>query len=145
MIFSPGARERTGAKLVPADGTGVRALHRALRSGEVAGILPDQDPGRGSGVFVPFFGVPARTITATSRLARMSGAAVVPYYPVRRPDGRYRVRVLPALENFPGEDATADAARINALIEGWAREAPEQYLWVHRRFKGRPAGEPAFY
>lgn len=123
----------------------LRGLLRALRRNEAVWYAPDQDYGAQGTVFVPFFGVPARTITATSRLARMSGAAVVPYYPVRRPDGRYRVRVLPALENFPGGDATADAARINALIEGWAREAPEQYLWVHRRFKGRPAGEPAFY
>lgn len=138
------AREWRGASS-SIERNNLRGLIRLLRQGRVVWYAPDQDYGADGTVFVPFFGVPARTITATSRIAQMSGAAVVPYYGVRLPNGRYRVRVLPALDNFPSGDDTADAARINTMVEGWVREAPEQYLWVHRRFKGRPAGEPSFY
>ena len=123
----------------------LRGLLRALRRNEAVWYAPDQDYGAKGTVYVPFFGVPARTITATSRLARMSGAAVLPYWPERLADGRYRVHILPMLEDFPSADETADAARINRLIEDWARCVPEQYYWVHRRFKGRPAGEPPVY
>ncbi len=123
----------------------LRALLRALREGAVVWYAPDQDHGLRNGVFAPFFGVPAATVTATSRLARATGAAVVPYHPERTPDGRYRLLVEPPLEDFPGPDPAADAVRINALIEGWVRRVPEQYFWSHRRFKTRPAGEPDPY
>lgn len=122
----------------------IRTTVRALKRGAAVWYAPDHDYGRQS-VFVPFFGVPALTITATSRLVRMSNALVLPYYPQRLADGRYRVTILPPLENFPGQNTVADAARINALLEGWIREAPEQYLWLHRRFKHRPPGETAPY
>ncbi len=138
------ARERRSRMAtIPRDD--VRAMLRALKRGETVWYAPDQDYGGTDSVFVPFFGIPARTITATSRFARITGAAVVPYYPERLADGRYRIRVLPALEGFPSDDEFRDAARINALIEGWVRAVPEQYLWVHRRFKGRPPGEPKLY
>ncbi len=95
---------------------------------------------------MPFFGIPACTITATSRLAALSGAAVVPYFPKRLPGGSgYEVVILPALENFPSEDVVADTRRINELLEQYVRLAPEQYLWVHRRFKTRPPGSAGVY
>ena len=90
--------------------------------------------------------VPAATITATSRLAALSGAAVVPLFQRRLPGtGGYRVTLEPALEGFPSGDDAADAERLSRLIEGWVRACPEQYLWTHRRFKTRPAGEPPLY
>ncbi len=123
----------------------VRAILRALRDGAAVWYAPDQDHGLRQGVFAPFFGVPAATVTATSRLARATGAAVVPYHPERTPEGRYRLVIEPPLEGFPGPDPAADAARVNALIEGWVRRVPEQYLWTHRRFKTRPEGMPDPY
>lgn len=135
-------RRTGGASLNRRD---LRGVLRALKANGAVWYAPDQDYGAQGTVFVPFFGIPANTITATSRLARLSGAAVLPYWPERRADGSYCVHVLPMLENFPSGDDTADAARINALIEGWARAVPEQYYWVHRRFKNRPPGEPPVY
>lgn len=122
----------------------IRTTVRVLKRGGAVWYAPDHDYGRQS-VFAPFFGVPALTITATSRLARMSNALVLPYYPQRLPDGRYRVTVLPPLEDFPGADAVADATRINTVLEDCIRRVPEQYLWLHRRFKHRPPGEPYPY
>jgi len=95
---------------------------------------------------VPFFGIPAATNTATSRLARMTGAAVLPYFPERLPDGTgYRMVIQPALENFPTDDPIADAQRFNAILEAQIRRVPDQYLWLHRRFKGLSADYPNYY
>jgi KDO2-lipid IV(A) lauroyltransferase len=97
-------------------------------------------------VFVPFFGVPAATITATHHLARMSGAVVIPFFHRRLPDGQgYALHLGAPLEDFPGTDVLTDTARVNTSIEQMVREAPEQYLWVHKRFKTRPADTPAPY
>ena len=97
-------------------------------------------------MFAPFFGIPASTLKATTRLAKMTGAAVNPFVIQRLPDARgYALTIQPALENFPGENEVEDATRFNALIEAQARENPEQYLWIHRRFKSRPPGEPKLY
>ena len=123
----------------------LRALLRALREGAVVWYAPDQDHGVHHGVFAPFFGVPAATVTAASRIARRSGALAIPYHPERTSEGHYRLIVEPPLEGFPGPDPAADAARLNALFERWIRRVPEQYLWTHRRFKTRPAGEPDPY
>lgn len=142
-VMSAERARRTGGACI--DRGDLRGMLRVLRRNGAVWYAPDQDYGAQGTVFVPFFGVAARTITATSRLARMSGAAVLPYWPERLADGRYRVHILPMLEDFPSADETADAARINRLIEDWARCVPEQYYWVHRRFKGRPAGEPPVY
>ena len=136
------ARARRSPRVYARDD--IRALLRSLSEGAAVWYAMDQDQGGAHAVFAPFFGVPASTITTTSRLARMTGAAVVPYWPIRLPDGRYRIRVFPALEDFP-KDPLQDTARLNALLESWIREAPEQYLWVHRRFKTRPPGEPDLY
>ena len=88
---------------------------------------------------MPFFGEPVLTLTATSRLAEMGKCKVVPYFPQRH-GSRYKVVFGPALEHFPGGDDTADAARINKLLEDAIRAVPEQYFWVHRRFKDGPPG-----
>lgn len=122
----------------------LRALVRALRGGRAIWYGPDQTLDRREGVFVPFFGVPVLMVTATSRLAQMGRARVVPYFP-QRIGRRYRVTFLPALEDFPGTDAAVDAARVIQAIEGGVRLAPEQYFWVHRRFKVRPPGVPGPY
>ena len=122
----------------------VRGALRVLKRGGTLWYAPDQDYGRDS-IFVPFFDIPARTITATARLAKATNALVLPYYPQRLPNGQYQITILPALDNFPTDDVEADTARISRLIEHWVRQTPEQYLWVHRRFKKRPPGEAKFY
>jgi Kdo2-lipid IVA lauroyltransferase/acyltransferase len=97
-------------------------------------------------VFVPFFGVAAATITGLSRIAKLAGARVLPVVTRQLPGGAgYEVRIYPAWENFPSEDLTADAKRMNAFIEARVRETPEQYLWTHKRFKTRPPGEARLY
>jgi KDO2-lipid IV(A) lauroyltransferase len=107
---------------------------------------PDQDYGAEQSIFVPFFGVPAASVTATARLARISGAPVVPFFQTRLPGSRgYRLTLYPALEGFPGASIEADTRRINAILEEQIRAQPGQYLWVHRRFKTRPPGEPGLY
>lgn len=132
---------KAGLPALPRDD--LRGLVKALRAGRAIWYGPDQTVERQS-VFVPFFGVPALTVTATARLAQMGRAKVVPYFPARV-NGRYVVTVLPALENFPAGDETADARRINEVIEQGIALAREQYFWVHRRFKWRPAGAPELY
>ncbi|RME35554.1 MAG: LpxL/LpxP family Kdo(2)-lipid IV(A) lauroyl/palmitoleoyl acyltransferase [Gammaproteobacteria bacterium] len=138
------ARERNFEKAIDRDD--LRGLLRSLRANMPVWYAPDQDHGRHHSVFVDFFGIPAATVTATARLARISGAAVVPFFPERLPGNRgYRLRVLPALEHFPSGDDRHDTLRINRLLEQEIARIPEQYLWVHRRFKTRPEGEPAPY
>ena len=122
----------------------LRGLVRALRKGGLVWYGPDQTLDRREGVFVPFFGVPALMVTATSRIAQMGRARVVPYFP-ERVGSRYRITFLPALENFPSGDDRADAARVIGAIEEGVRRAPTQYFWVHRRFKVRPPGESGPY
>ena len=124
----------------------IRGTVKYLRNGGTLWYAPDQDMRSKDTVFAPFFGVPAATITATHHLARMSGALVIPFFHRRLPDGAgYALRLGAPLEGFPGTDAAADTARVNACIEQMVREAPEQYLWVHKRFKTRPPGAPAIY
>jgi KDO2-lipid IV(A) lauroyltransferase len=95
-------------------------------------------------VFAPFFGVPTLTLAATSRLAKMGRARVLPYVPERTLRG-WRVRFYPALEDFPGPDEQLDAARVNAALEQGIAGAMAEYFWIHRRFKHRPPGEAAPY
>jgi Kdo2-lipid IVA lauroyltransferase/acyltransferase len=115
----------------------VRAMIRGLRTNHLIWYAPDQAHRRGKySAVVPFFGVPAPTNTATSSFARLGGAPVIPFFPVRLPGkAGYRLDILPPLEDFPSDDPAADAARINRLLEERIRLCPEQYLWVHRRFK----------
>jgi len=124
----------------------LRAMLQSLKQNLPVWYAPDQDYGARHSIFVPFFGIPAASITASSRLARMSGAAIVPFFQTRLPDNRgYRLTLHPALQDFPGTDIEQDILRINQLIEAEIRKQPEQYLWVHRRFKTRPPGEARPY
>ena len=124
----------------------IRGFLRTLKRKMPVWYAPDQDLGRERSVFAPFMGVPTATLTAPARFAKMADALVVPYFPKRRDDGSgYDITVLPALENFPSGDDVEDATRINQLIEDQVRKAPEQYLWLHRRFKTRPEGEACVY
>lgn len=124
----------------------LRATVKHLRQGGALWYAPDQDMRGKDSVFAPFFGIPASTITATHHLARMSGARVIPFAHRRLPaDAGYAIRLDPPLADFPSCDEVADTARINTLIEAMVRDAPAQYLWVHKRFKTRPPGEPSVY
>jgi KDO2-lipid IV(A) lauroyltransferase len=145
--FYTQARERTGATLVRADVGGVRALHRALRSGGVIGVLPDQDPGRGSGVFLPWFGVPANTTTLVAKLLHKSEASLIIVWCERLgPGAGFRM-------NFSAPDATGmRAADVEVSVRAMIRElerlirtAPAQYLWSYKRFRNRPPGEADLY
>ena len=130
-------RSRAVWPLIPKDS--IRQLLRTLQNGQLVYYAADQAYQRKYSVLVPFFGQPAMTNGALSHIARMSGAPVVPFLSRRLDGGRgYHVTALPALENFPTADIGADAARTNRVIEDMIRLAPEQYYWVHRRFKGRP-------
>jgi KDO2-lipid IV(A) lauroyltransferase len=123
----------------------VRTLITALKANEPVWYAPDQAYRNKGAQMVPFFGIPCASNTATSRLVKMSGAAVLPYFPERLPNGRYRMTILPELDNFPGPDAVADTTRFHHLIETHIRKVPAQYLWIHRRFKGLSADYPDYY
>ncbi|MGE8279413.1 MAG: LpxL/LpxP family Kdo(2)-lipid IV(A) lauroyl/palmitoleoyl acyltransferase [Stenotrophomonas sp.] len=122
----------------------IRATVRHLKKGGFLWYAPDQDMRGKESVFVPFFGMPASTITATHQFARMTGCAVVPYFH-RREGSRYVLKIAPPLPDFPTDDVVADTAQVNAAIEDMVREAPSQYLWIHRRFKRQPDGLSNFY
>lgn len=123
-----------------------RALVRAIRRGDAFFNLPDMDFGTRDAAFVPFFGVEATTLLAPSRMARALDMVVQPVVAEILPGGAgYRVRYEAPWTDFPTEDAVADAARMNRWIESEIRRNPAQYLWVHRRFKTRPPGEPSLY
>jgi len=123
----------------------IRRLVRRLKDGKAVWYAPDQDMGMKLSVYAPFFGVPAATITATARIAKMSKAAVIPLSMRRSPEGRYIIEILPPLENFPTGDDVADATRVNHVIENMVMKAPTQYMWVHRRFKSNPHGKGFLY
>ncbi len=137
-------RTRFGGVRMILRNEGVRVAVRAMREGMSFYLLPDMDLGARDSVFVPFFGVPAATVTSAARLARITGAAVVPAITRMTREG-YEIRFYPAWDDFPGTDDVAAVARMNAFIEARILEMPEQYLWTHRRFKTRPPGEPDFY
>jgi KDO2-lipid IV(A) lauroyltransferase len=125
---------------------GARAVIRSVREGHHFFNLPDMDFGAKDAAFVPFFGVPAATLLAPSRMAKALGMVVQPVLTEVLPGGQgYRVRFLPPWTDFPTDDALADTARMNRWIEEEARRMPAQYLWVHKRFKTRPPGEPSVY
>ena len=124
----------------------MRSFIRYLKGNNVVWYAPDQDFGLLYSVFAPFMGVMTASLTATARVAKMSGALVVPFFPLRLDDNKgYKLTILPALENFPVGDDVEDARRINEVIETQVKKVPEQYLWVHCRFKTRPEGEPPVY
>lgn len=123
----------------------IRTMTRSLRKGEAVFYAYDQNYGLDHAQFVPFFGIPAATITTTSRFANMGHARVIPYFPKREADGRYTITVHPPLEDFPSGNDEQDTLRLNRLLEQAVLEAPEQYFWIHRRFKTRPAGYDPVY
>lgn len=124
----------------------LRTTVKTLKRGRIVWYAPDQDYGVKRGVFAPFFNVPAATITTTSKLAALSKAAVIPFYQVRLPGSQgYKVVIQPPLSDFPSGDDLADATCINHVFEGFVEQYPEQYLWVHRRFKNRPEGTTPIY
>ena len=119
---------------------------RQVKAGSPLYYLPDQDAGRKQSVFAPFFGIPAATFAVLPRLAKMTDAVVIPCITRQLPWGRgYEIIFRPPLKDFPCGDAMADATRMNQEIENAVREIPEQYFWVHKRFKTRPEGEKNFY
>ncbi len=133
------------AEIFPRSDT-ARPLIRAIKRGQPFFNLPDMDFGTRDAGFVPFFGVPAATLLAPSRMARSLGMVVQPVVGEILPGGAgYRVRFLPPWTDFPSDDAMADAARMNRWIEEEIRRNPSQYLWVHKRFKTRPPGEAPLY
>jgi len=143
--FMQRGRGRFGGGLYERDAF-LKTFIKRLRAGEIMIYLPDQNPGRARGVFAPFFGVPAATLPALGRIAQSTGAAVIPCIPVLLPWGRgLRFRLQPALSDYPTGDVVADVTRMNQLIERAVREYPEQYIWVHRRFKVRPDPSEKFY
>jgi KDO2-lipid IV(A) lauroyltransferase len=139
-------RTRFGTTTLFSRQDGVRPVVKAIKGGLPFYYLPDQDFGARDAIFVPFFGVPAATITGLSRLARLTGGAVVPAITRQLPGGAgYVLKFYPAWESYPGDSVEADTRRMNAFIEERVREMPEQYFWLHKRFKTRPAGEPRLY
>lgn len=139
-------RERHNHDATAIEREDVRAMLKVLRAGRAIWYAPDQDYGRKQSIFVPLFGVPAATVTATTKFARLGKARVVPFTQQRLADGSgYRLVVHPPLEDFPGDSEEADCLRINRWIEQVVRQCPEQYLWAHRRFKTRPEGEASLY
>ena len=139
-------RERHNADSLAVERDDVRGMLKLLRSGRAIWYAPDQDYGAKQSIFVPLFGIPAATVTATSKFAKLGKAQVVPFTQQRLADGSgYKLVIHPPLSDFPGESDEADCLRINHWVERAIRECPEQYLWAHRRFKTRPPGEPKLY
>ena len=123
---------------------GVKAIVSALRSGAPLYLLPDMNFGPEESIFVPFYGVPAATVPSLSRFARLGGAKVVPVVARMTPRG-YDVVVMPAWEGYPTRDVEADTALMNRRLQDYIDEMPDQYYWVHKRFKTRPPGAPRVY
>jgi len=123
---------------------GIKPVLSALRAGHPLYLLPDMDFGENECVFVPFFGVPTATVPSLSRFARLGRAKVVPVL-TRKTDYGYEVQILPAWEGFPSSDAVADTALMNQRLQDYIAAMPEQYYWVHKRFKTRPPGEADVY
>lgn len=127
-------RQARFAKMIARDN--VKDMLRSLKQGTIVWYAPDQAYRGRNSVLAPFFGQQVTTNPGTSRIAKLSGAPVVPYFPLRTAAGlNYELRILPALEALPSGDLTRDATLINQLIEEQVRQYPEQYYWVHRRFK----------
>lgn len=127
------------------DKRNIRMAIKMLRSNGVLWYTTDLDVKNRKSLFIPFFGVLASTVAAPARMAKITNAVVIPMVPIREPGNRYRVEILSPLENFPTDDIEADLTRINATNEQMVMMAPDQYWWIHRRFKSRPPGEPPFY
>lgn len=139
-------RERHNADSRAIEREDVRGMLKVLRQGRAIWYAPDQDYGPKQSLFVPLFGVPAATVTATSKFAKLGRAQVVPMTQTRLPHAQgYLIKIEPALSNFPGASDEEDCLRLNQWVEQAISQQPEQYLWAHRRFKTRPEGEAKLY
>ena len=123
----------------------IKTMVRRLRDGAAVWYAPDQSYKRKGAEVVPFFGVPTMHTTATATLARLGKAVVVPFFPQRLPNGRYVLKFLPAFEDFPSGDSIEDLMRYMRVLEEHVRKCPEQYFWVHRKFKDLPEGYEDYY
>jgi KDO2-lipid IV(A) lauroyltransferase len=138
-------RGRFGAEMIERS-TSARKIVRVLHEGKPVMLAADMDHGIENSVFVPFFGVPACTLTSVSRLAKMGHARVVPFVTEVLPDFKgYKLNVFAPLSDFPSESDENDARCMNEFLETQVLKIPAQYYWVHRRFKHRPEGMPAVY
>jgi len=136
-------RERSAQSTI--EKNDIKSMVRCLRQGTPVWYAPDQSYNQKQSAVLPFFGVPSMTNTATSTLARLGKARVMPYFPRRLPEGGYVLSILPPLEDFPSDDAEADTRRIVAILEERIRLCPEQYYWVHRKYKNLPPPLPDYY
>ena len=139
-----GGRRRYGAGRLFGRADGVKTIVSALREGAPLYLLPDMNFGPEESIFVPFYGVAAATVPSLSRFAKLGRAKVVPVTTRMTPEG-YEVWVGPAWEGFPSNDMVADTALMNERLQGYIDAMPDQYYWVHKRFKSRPEGEPSPY
>ena len=136
-------RERTVANTI--EKRDIKKMIRSLRAGRPVWYAPDQSYNRKGAELIDFFGVPAMTTTATATLARLGKAVAIPFFPRRLQDGSYEMTLLPPFENFPSDDPVADARRYNKVLEEHIRTCPEQYFWIHRKFKDLPDDYPNYY
>lgn len=138
------SRQRFGGLRLFARMEGVREIAAAVEAGEALYLLPDMDFGSHGAEFVPFFGVNAATVTSLSRFARLCKAHVITLSNRMTPEG-YEVNFSSVWSNFPSRDARTDTERMNRELQALILAAPDQYYWVHKRFKTRPLGEPSLY
>ena len=136
-------RERSAAETI--EKNDIKTMVRSLRQGRVVWYAPDQSYRRKGAEVIPFFGVPSMHTTATSSLARLGKAVTIPYFPQRLANGRYRLRILEPLKDFPSDDLVADTKQYVGVLEEHIRRCPEQYFWIHRKFKGLPESYPDYY
>lgn len=145
-LWARTARERFGARLVPTDMSGIRALYRALSQGEAVGVLPDQEPAMGNGLFAPFYGIPAYSMTLLHRLVSRTGATVFYTYAERLPTGKgYHVHFVRGQPDMNQLEQRKALEAMNYNIEMCINAAPTQYQWSYKRFRKRPPGEAGFY
>lgn len=123
----------------------IKSMVRSLRNGVPVWYAPDQSYHLKQSALIPFFGVPAMTNIATTTLAKLGRAKVIPFLPRRLPEGGYELRILPPIEGVPSDDPIEDTKKYMAIIEAHIRLCPEQYYWVHRKFKNRPDPLPDVY
>jgi len=141
--FLRSTRERYGRSTI--EKNDIKKMVRSLRSGSIVWYAPDQSFSGKLAEVVPFFGVPTMANTATSALARLGRAVVLPYFPRRLPEGGYLISIEEPLENFPSDDPVVDTQRYHRILEAAIRRAPDQYYWAHRKFKNLPQPMPDYY
>lgn len=137
------SRERSARATI--DKNDIKSMVRSLREGVPVWYAPDQSYDRKQSALLPFFGVPSMTNTATGTVARLGRAVAIPFFPRRLPEGGYELRILPPIEGLPSDDPVEDTKKYIEILERQVRLAPEQYYWVHRKFKNRPEPLPDVY